>query len=415
MRRKHILAVVLSFFLILTIGTGAFAAGYSAGVRGSPIQSLAEVLNGVLPSFLPAEPPVGQDEKWQLFLEVWEIVSREFYRQPMDQDVMMRGAIRGMLETLDDPHTILLDPSASERSRENTRQRFQGIGARIEEEDGQIVVHSVFPDSPAKDGGLQPGDIIVAVNGESLEGVTAEGTALRIRGEAGTDVVLTIERGDEEPFDLTLTRAEVKIPSLSTQTLSGNIGYIRLWGFGELTAEDLRAELKSVVDGGAPGLILDLRDNPGGLLGAAIEVSSEFLARGTVVLYEQQAQRQRSYRVDTDGVAQDIPLVVLVNERSASASEIVAGALAHYDRATIIGQRTYGKGTVQLPHNLDDGSQLRVTIAQWLTPGRDSISEVGITPDIEVDAQFTDSLEEDAAVQRALEQLTLVAALPDVA
>ena len=376
---------------------------------------MAEVLSGVLPGILPASPPVGQDEKWELFLQVWEIVSEEFYRQPIDQDAMIRGAIRGMLDTLGDPHTTLLDPSVSQRAREQTRQKFQGIGARIDERDGQILIHSVFNDSPAQNAGLKSGDIIVAVDGTLIEGDTVEHTALRIRGQAGTDVVLTIKRGEDEPFDVTITRAEVVIPSLTTETLSGNVGYIRLWSFGALTAEELRTTLESLVDDEAPGLILDLRDNPGGLLGTAIRVTSEFLDRGTVVLYEEQAQQQRPYRVRSNGVARNIPLVVLVNERSASASEIVAGALAHYDRAVIIGQRTYGKGTVQLPHDLSDGSQLRVTIARWLTPGRESISEVGIAPDIEIEADINDSLEDDAAVQRALKELAQIASLPNVA
>ena len=159
-----------------------------------------------------------------------------------------------------------------------------------------------------------------------------------------------------------------------------------------------------------------LADNPGGLLGSAIRVSGEFLRPGTVVLYEQQAQQQlRPYRVRNQGVALEIPLVVLVNERSASASEIVAGALKFHDRAVIIGQRTYGKGTVQLPHDMSDGSQLRVTISRWLTPGRESISDVGISPGIEVDAEVTEPLEDNVAVQRALEELTRLASLPDAA
>ena len=416
MKRKHFLAVILSFSLVLMVGTGAFAAGLTAGSRGSPIQSLTEVLSGVLPGIIPAAPPIGHEDKLDLFLQVWEIVSQEFYQQPVDHDVMIRGAIRGMLETLGDPHTILLDPLMSERARENTRQKFQGIGARIEERDGQIFINSVFPDSPAERGGLQSGDIILAVDGTLLEGDSANQTALRIRGTAGTDVVLTIKRGEEEPFDLTLTRAEVDIPSLSSQTLAGNVGYIKLWSFGALTADELRTELETLVDAQIPGLILDLRDNPGGLLRTAIQVTGEFLNPGAVVLYEQQATHQlRPYRVGGIGVARQIPLVVLVNERSASASEIVAGALAHYDRAVIIGQRTYGKGTVQLPHDLDDGSQLRVTIARWLTPGKESISDVGISPAIEVEADVTLHIEDDVAVQRALQELTKLAALPDVA
>ncbi len=416
MKRKHFLAVILSFSLVLTVCTGVFAAGYTAGSRGSPIQPLAEVLSSVFPGIIPAAPPIGHEGKLDLFLQVWEIVSQEFYQQPVDHDEMIRGAIHGMLDTLGDPHTILLDPSMSERARENTRQKFQGIGARIEERDGQIFINSVFPDSPAEGGGLQSGDIIMAVDGIPLEGDSADETASRIRGTAGTDVVLTIKRGEEEPFDLTLTRAEVDIPSLSSQTLAGNVGYIKLWSFGALTADELRAELETLVDAKKPGLILDLRDNPGGLLRTAIQVTGEFLNPGAVVLYEQQATHQlRPYRVRSIGVARQIPLVVLVNERSASASEIVAGALAHYDRAVIIGQRTYGKGTVQLPHDLTDGSQLRVTIARWLTPGKESISDVGISPAIEIEADVTLHIEDDVAVQRALQELTKLAALPDVA
>ncbi len=416
MKRKHLIAVVFSLTLVLTVVSGAFAVGYSAGAKGSPLQPLAGVLSGALPGIAPASPPIGQEEQWELFLQVWEIVSKEFYRQPIDQDAMVRGAIRGMLDTLDDPHTTLLDPATSQRAREQTRQRFQGIGARIDDQDGTISIHSVFPGSPAQSGGLKPGDQIIAVDGTPIEGETVEQVALRIRGPAGTDVVLTIKRGEDEPTDVTLTRAEINIPSLSSQMLQGNVGYIRLWSFGALTSDELRDTLESLVDAQSSGLILDLRDNPGGLLGTAINVTSEFLQQGTVVLYEQQAQQQlRPYRVRRQGVALDIPLVVLVNERSASASEIVAGALAYYERAVIIGQRTYGKGTVQLPHDLDDGSQLRVTIARWLTPGKESISEVGIAPSIEIEAEVTQPLEEDAAIKRALQELKQVASLPNVA
>lgn len=416
MKRKHLIAVVFSLTLVFTVVSGAFAVGYSAGAKGSPLQTLAGVLSGALPGIAPASPPIGQEEQWELFLQVWEIVSKEFYKQPIDQDEMVRGAIRGMLETLDDPHTTLLDPATSQRAREQTRQRFQGIGARIDNQDGSMTIHSVFPRSPAESSGLKPGDQIIAVDGTPIEGETVEQVALRIRGPAGTDVVLTIKRGEDEPVDVTLTRAEINIPSLSSQMLQGNVGYIRLWSFGALTSDELRDTLQSLVDAQSSGLILDLRDNPGGLLGTAINVTSEFLQQGTVVLYEQQAQQQlRPYRVRRQGVALDIPLVVLVNERSASASEIVAGALAYYERAVIIGQRTYGKGTVQLPHDLDDGSQLRVTIARWLTPGKESISEVGIAPSIEIEAEVTQPLEEDAAIKRALQELKQVASLPNVA
>lgn len=416
MKRKHLIAVVFSLTLVLTVVSGAFAVGYSAGAKGSPLQPIAGVLSGALPGIMPASPPIGQEEQWELFLQVWEIVSKEFYKQPIDQDEMVRGAIRGMLETLGDPHTTLLDPATSQRAREQTRQKFQGIGARIDNQDGSMSIHSVFPGSPAERGGLKPGDLIIAVDGTPIEGETVEQVALRIRGPAGTDVVLTIKRGENEPIDITLTRAEIDIPSLSSQMLQGNVGYIRLWSFGALTSDELRNTLQSLVDAQSSGLILDLRDNPGGLLGTAINVTSEFLQQGTVVLYEQQAQQQlRPYRVRRQGVALDIPLVVLVNERSASASEIVAGALAYYERAVIIGQRTYGKGTVQLPHDLSDGSQLRVTIARWLTPGKESISEVGIAPSIEIEAEVTQPLEDDAAVKRALQELKQVASLPNVA
>ena len=210
--------------------------GYSAGAKGSPLQPLAGVLSGALPGIAPASPPIGQEEQWELFLQVWEIVSKEFYRQPIDQDAMVRGAIRGMLDTLDDPHTTLLDPATSQRAREQTRQRFQGIGARIDDQDGTISIHSVFPGSPAQSGGLKPGDQIIAVDGTPIEGETVEQVALRIRGPAGTDVVLTIKRGEDEPTDVTLTRAEINIPSLSSQMLQGNVGYIRLWSFGALTS-----------------------------------------------------------------------------------------------------------------------------------------------------------------------------------
>jgi len=409
MTRKGLLAVFLSLFLMLTVATASFAAGYYTGSAASRGYPLAQVLSSMLPQ-APAEPAAASpDDQLEILRQVWMLIDKEFYKQPVDHAALLREAIKGMLNALGDPHTVYLDPRTSQRQREQTAQVFSGIGARIMEQDGRIHIQAVFPDSPAQKAGLQAGDVIVKVDGISIAGLGADEVAQRVRGREGTPVVLTVQRGGSDPVDLTVTRGRVFIPSISTKVVGENVGYIQLWTFGARTTDELRNALREMNEKRVQGLILDLRGNPGGLLDTALNVASQFLPEGTVILYEQRGDGQLiPYKAQGSGLGRDLPMVILVNRYSASASEIVAGALAEHGRALVIGERTYGKGSVQLPHNLKDGSQVRITVARWLTPKQQSISDKGVTPDIEVLASAGD----DAILQRALAELARRATLP---
>ncbi len=406
MTRKHLLTALLSLLLFLAVVTVSFAAGYSVGYTGTPVRPLAQVLSGVFPEVTARMVPAAIDDQIGIIRQVWELVNKEFYQQPVDQAALLRGAIRGMLETLNDPHTVYLDPETSQQQREHTNQAFEGIGATIGQRDEFVEIQSVFPDSPAERGGLQAGDLILAVDGADVQGKSPAEVARLVRGPAGTRVVLTVRRGDAAPFEIVLIRAKVIVPSVSSALLEGPVGYIRLWQFGAHTTDELRRALTSLREQGVQGLVLDLRGNAGGLLQSAVEVSSEFLPAGSVILYEEQAQHPpTAYRAQRRGLARDLPLIVLVDGRSASAAEIVAGALVDHNRAVLIGERTYGKGTVQLPHDLADGSQVRITIARWLTPNHQSIAGQGIVPTIEIAAPIAPTPQGDAAVRRALQEL----------
>jgi carboxyl-terminal processing protease len=317
------------------------------------------------------------------FWRVWELARKEYVDpQAADPTTMTDAAIAGLVDSLGDTnHSRYLTPREARAERESLAAEFTGIGAYIDVRDGQPIIVQPMEGTPAERAGLKPNDAILAVNGEDVRGVTISELQTRVRGPAGTEVTLTIERAGEIPFDVTITRAAIQIPSVSWRMLPGNIAHIRLSQFTNRAGDEMKQALREAQSQGAQAIILDLRNNTGGLVTELLKIAGEFLPEGTTVLIEEDRKGNRiPRRTDEAGIAQTIPLVVLVNGNSASAGEILPGALKEAGRAPVIGQPTYGTATVLRLFTLENGAELRLGTTQWLTPGGEVVRGKGIEP-----------------------------------
>ncbi len=320
---------------------------------------------------------------------------------------MTYGAIRGVLTTLDDPYTTFVEPKPRQLEKDDLRGSFGGIGAWVSKREDGAIVLKPMEDKPAQRAGVLEGDIVIKVDDQEITpDMSLEDVILLIRGPVGSVVTLTISRtGHPEPLVFEITREKVETPTVTWRLLDEGqgLGYVSISLFTERTDKELEAALKDLKAQGATRLILDLRNNSGGLLQTAIDVASQFLPDG-IVLYEQRRdQQEESYPVRRGGKATDIPLVVLVNAGTASASEIVAGAIQDLGRGVLVGESTFGKGSVQLVYDLSDQSSLHVTVAHWFTPNRHQITGNGLTPDIVVQLTEEDRAQgKDPQLDRAI-------------
>lgn len=324
-------------------------------------------------------------ELFKPFWESWDLLHENFVDQPLDDMALMRGAISGMLAATGDKHTSYMNPEQfAQANAEMSGEEYTGIGAWVNTTGEYIEVVSPMKNSPAEKAGLKAKDIVIAINGEDMTGTPGDLALQKILGPAGEPVTLTIRRG-EDILEFTIVREKITVPAVEYEMLEGDIAYIALNTFNELATDQVRAALKELLAQNPKGLIFDLRNNGGGFLVTAIEITSEFVSKG-IVMYEEYGDGSReSYNAQPGGLATEIPLVVLINEGTASASEITAGAIQDYGRGTLIGVTSYGKGSVQnwIPLRTEAGG-VRITIARWLTPNGNQINEVGLTPDIEV-------------------------------
>jgi len=331
---------------------------------------------------------VGQPEPLGIFWEAWDQIEQIFYGELPSPRERTYGAIHGALETLDDPYTVFVEPQPRELERDRMRGSFGGIGVTLWWDAESSMLLSPYPDSPAQRAGVREGDILLAVDGETITGeMTVDDVRARFHGEVGTPVSLTLSRPPTPPFDLTITRDEIKVPSVTWRLLdqATGIGYLHVESFTERTAEEVLAALQELLqEADASSLVLDLRDNSGGLIDPAVATASQFLRQGVVLTELRRDAQERTFPVQDGGIATDVPLVVLVNGGTASAAEIVAGALQDHSRALLVGEPTFGKGAVQLIYELSDGSSLHVTSAIWLTPDQHRIGGQGLTPDVAV-------------------------------
>ncbi len=400
--------VVLAVLATLLLLTGTFSAGFVAGgVVGNPLRtSLAQYLPQsrieenppILESTGQGGTPQNLDELFRPFWQSWDVVKEVYVDQPVDEELMMRGAIRGMLESLGDEHTSYLDPKTFEETRAVLDgAEYEGIGAWVDVKGDYLTIISPMPGSPAEKAGLKSGDQVIAINGEDMTGIDGELVRQRILGPKGTKLTMTIHReGEAKPLVVEIVRASIVVPSVIGEMKDNNIAYVRLMTFGTDTTDDLKTTLTKLMAQNPSGLVLDLRNNGGGYLDTAINVVSEFVGDGIVMNEESGDGHVEVYKAKLGGLATEIPLVVLINQGTASASEIVAGAIQDRGRGYLVGVTSYGKGSVQNSVVLvNNEGAIRVTTAKWLTPNDRQINKVGLQPDFLI--EFT---EEDVAANR---------------
>ncbi len=389
---RHILHAVLQGLVTGLLLGAAFAAGFL----------FRDVVNRPTPS----------QTSFDLLREIDGLLASHYLYEMPDETTRIHGAAAGLVASLGNPYTYFQEPQASEVDTTNLAGRFGGIGAEIgRDEQGRFVIQRVYRDNPAYNAGIVEGDIILAVDGVPVDTSATDSNQLlaAIRGEVGTPVTLRLQRGDEV-FEVTVVRAEILIPSVFWNLVEADprIGYIKITSFTERTPEELRQALSELSTQGAQAYVLDLRDNGGGLVDSAVAVVSEFISGG-VVLYEQRrGTGERVLNASQGGNASDAPLAVLINGQTASASEIVAGAFQDRGRAILIGQQSFGKGSVQVILTLSDGSSIHVTTAEWYTPNHHRLEGQGLTPDRTVEPVEGRDAQLEAALEYLSERLALV-------
>ena len=397
-------AILLVSALIFSIGSGI---GFYIGRMSSPAETAGSAVIAAETGRALAPEDLG------IFWEAMDLLEEDFYGELPSPHERSYGAIRGVLDTLDDRNTGFLTPTEATGFMESIEGSFEGIGALVEwaEDEGAIRIVEPFEDQPAWNAGIRRGDLIIAINGQDVADLSNLNEAInRIKGPKGTEVHLTVRRdGLEDPLEVPVTRDTIDIPVVKSELYGDNdeFAYVQLKRFSADAGAKLRAELEDLLTNETQGLIIDLRGNPGGLLREAINVTSVFLEDERVLIERFSDGTEEIYNTEGSAlVPDDLPLVVLVNQGSASASEIVAGALQDVERAPLVGVTTFGKGSVQLPHTLSDESLLRVTIALWYTPSDRSINDTGLEPDIVVERTNEQiENEEDPQLDRAIEFL----------
>jgi carboxyl-terminal processing protease len=337
----------------------------------------------------------GSDGDYAILEEIQKILEEEFVNpDAVTIDTLRPGAINGLIDSLNDSHTTYIPPEVLQGGIDIITGSFEGIGANVNQDPvtREIVIVAPFRGSPAEEAGIKPGDVILAVDGESTEGWSLEMAVNRIRGEEGTPVMLTVRHTDRTEEDITITRATVDVPTVFVSDVTDSSGepvtdlaYIQMQRFTDDTVSDMSNALKDLVQSGKQGLILDLRGNPGGGLDATVSVADMFLDEGVVLTQVSREGERTNYNSEDGGEAVDLPIVILVDEFSASGSEVLAGALRDHDRAKIIGTQTLGKGTVNHLRQLSNGGAVYVSIARWLTPDGTLIEGVGLTPDYKME------------------------------
>lgn len=388
---------LLAIIMLVVLASSAFIAGYFTN-------DFVELQTG--------GTLVRQHDEFDIFWEAWDRIEESFIGDiPVSRDVAY-GAIRGSMANLDDPYTVFIEPVVRQEERQSLQGHFGGIGAMLSrpEEGGDIVLNPV-PGNPAEAAGMLMGDVLIAV--DDVE-ITPEITVMEVRdmvrGEKGTVVRLTvIHEGETEPVVLEIVRDDILDPSVTSQIMGDddNVGYVRLARFSGESSGEIEEAINSLLDEGAEKLILDLRNNGGGLLTAAVDVSDHFLDEGAILYQITKDEGEKEYLATDDTLVPEVPLVVLINGGTASASEIVAGALQDQERATLIGDgQSYGKGSVQLVYDLSDGSSVHVTSARWYTPDKNQIDQQGLQPDVLVEVT-QEAIENgrDEVLNRAIEFL----------
>lgn len=373
--------IVLSIFLISVV---TFFGGYYVGKRGY----LIDVVNNP-PSITVLNQNQGNEKvDFSLFWEVWNELSKNYLERPLDTQKLYYGAISGMVSSVGDPYTSFLPPELNKAVLDSINGTYQGIGAELDIRDSQLIVVAPLDGSPALASGVKAGDRILKIEDESTFGITLSEAVTKIRGDAGSIIALTLQRGNDDPFIVRIKRGVITVKSVTWEDKGNGTVYIRISTFGGDTNKDW-AETVSQINSSVKELdaiVVDLRGNPGGYLQSAVYIAEEFFSKKPVI-YEENAQKEQTEveAKNRNGAFTQVPgIYVLLDKGSASASEILAAALKENRQAVIVGETSYGKGTIQDAKNFTDGSGLHITIAKWLTPNKEWVHGVGITPDVEV-------------------------------
>lgn len=350
---------------------------------------------------------LSKDVNFNLFWDAWDIIEKNYVKQPVNDTQLFYGAIAGSVAALGDPHSVFFDPDTTKEFTEELSGRFEGIGAEIAMKNDHITIIAPLPDSPAAKAGLMAGDMILAIDGQETIGMSLDFAVNKIRGPKGTEVDLRISRDDaDEPKNYKIIRDKIKIQSVKWEMLDNNIVHLKLLYFNEDTEAAFNQAILQIIAKNPKGIIFDMRNNPGGFLDTAISVSSEWIDNNVIVYEKSSDGSMKEHKSVGQARLKDFPTVVLINDGSASGSEIVAGALKDYDIAELIGEKTFGKGSVQSMFPLADGSSIKLTIAQWLTPKENMIDGQGIEPDIEVKLTPEDfNNDKDPQIDKAIEIL----------
>lgn len=374
MKKRLNIVIIVGVFILSNIVFFYLGSAFTSGSIG---------LRNVSEAVAKDVSEIKDVKKYDLLFEVRENLLLR-YNGEIDDNALLEAAIKGMTDSLNDPYTLFMNEKEYSSFVEQISGHFVGIGIQVGIKDEKVTVIAPIEGSPAERVGLKSGDVILKVNGEEMAEPKLENTVSKIKGEAGTSVDLTISRG-EEVLDVTIPREEIKTTIVKGEILEDNVGYIRLSSFDEDSAKQVKEKILQLKGEGMKGLILDLRGNPGGSLSEAIGIASEFVPKGNVVTYTIDKYDKKQEYKSVGGDAQGLPLVVLIDGGSASASEVLTGALRDYELATIIGTKSFGKGVVQQLINLkDDKGGLKVTTSKYYTPNGENIHKIGITPDIEV-------------------------------
>lgn len=400
---------ILIFLLILLFTVMGFAAGYFLSVyesyKQSPVSYIKkEVINR------SDNNEISSEIDFNLFWQVWDTVQDNYIEQPVNEEEMFYGALAGITASLGDPYSVYLNPELTQSFNDDINGTFEGIGAEIGVRDNRIVIIAPLPDTPAEQAGLKAGDVVLAIDGLDTTSMSLDYAVKLIRGEKDTQVKLIVSREDEDNQEIVITRNTIKVDSVRWEIKEQNnkkIGYIKIINFNTDTSNKFNQAITEILLKQPDGIILDLRNNPGGLLDESIQVASRFIKDDVIAYEEFQDGNQKEYEATGNALLENIPAVVLINQGSASASEIVAGALQDYEVATLLGEKTFGKGSVQDLKEFSDGSSLKLTVAKWLTPNKRSINEEGISPDQEVEMTKEDyENDTDPQLDKALEILT---------
>jgi len=409
-QKIKILGVILLSLVLLSVafGSGMMLAQKNEFIKRASITE-AVYAGKIYNKYVTAPAnKLTKDVDFNLFWTVWDLLKKDYVDQSkLDDKTMFYGALKGLVESTGDPYTVFMEPKLAKEFSDDLAGTFEGIGAELGKKNNIITIVAPLADMPAEKAGLKAGDQIYAINGQSTAGLSIDEAVNKIRGPKGTEVTLTIFReGFETTKDFKIIRQTIIVKSVRTTMRDDKIFVITITNFNDDTSELFKQAAAEAIEKNPKAIILDLRNNPGGYLETAIDVASEWIDEGAVVTEQFSAEKKNEYLHRGRARLKDFPTIVLVNQGSASASEIVAGALKDDGKATIVGMKTFGKGSVQTLEDMSDGSSIKITVAKWLTPKGYNINEQGIAPDVEVDLTLEDyNKNKDPQMDKAVEIL----------